>query len=163
MSGFLEKSITIPRDQQCSSVCWTEGWLPHSQGPATVPSYMNVVHTCQHCILRHILILCSHLYLGILSSPLPSDFTTTNSHASVVTFVCVTCSERLTDLDLIILIALVERINFEAHLNAISPAHWLFFLLLLSTMSSNIQITFLLAGGWETIYKTTDTVAVCWL
>ena len=68
---------------------------------------MTIVHTCQHCILRHILILCSHLCLGtrIPSSPLPSDFTTTNSHASVVTFVCDTCFERLTVLELIILIA----------------------------------------------------------
>jgi len=88
-----------------------EGSLPYSQGPAhrSLPSVTWIKYTTSHHLsLRSILILSSHLRLGIPSGLFPSRFPTKIFYPFLIAPVRAICHAHLIILDLITLITFGE-------------------------------------------------------
>jgi hypothetical protein len=89
-----------------------EGSLPCSQEPSTGP-YPEPDQTIpSHLIsLRSILVLSTHLRLGLPNGLFPSDFPTNNLYLLLFSSISATCTAHLILLDLIILFILGEEYN----------------------------------------------------
>jgi hypothetical protein len=79
-----------------------EGSLPCSQEPITTVSQMNPIHTLQTCFPRSVLILFSHLCIGLLSGLSSSGF-------PIIILCFISSIHALILLDLIILIIYGEE------------------------------------------------------
>jgi hypothetical protein len=90
-----------------------EGSIPCSQEPSTGPNpepyQCNPNHSIPSYLLRTILMLCTHLLLGLPSGLFPSGFPTSVLYAFNFYSFVLTCPAHLILLDLIILIILGEE------------------------------------------------------
>ena len=91
---------------------------------ATSPSQINPVYILPSYIFMNHLILCAHLYTGLLSHPLPSHFPTKIPYAFLISPVSASYHAHLIIIDLIIQ-QYSASIDHEA-------LHYIFFLNLLS-------------------------------
>jgi hypothetical protein len=99
---FMESEGSIPSSQELSTCSYPE---PDKSSP-------------HHPIsLRSILILCTHLRLGLPSSLFPPGFPTNNLYAFFFSPIRATCPAHLILLDLIILIILGEVNLIPSHVN----------------------------------------------
>jgi hypothetical protein len=103
------------------SICtskWTVEWprptssIHHLPRLLFVEGYYNVIGPCHPTSLRCILILSSHLWLGLSRDLFPSIFPTEIIYAFYFSPIRATCPAHLTLLDLIILILLFEEYMF---------------------------------------------------
>jgi len=72
-----------------------------SPPPVPILSQINPVHAPHPTYWRSILILSSHLYLGLPSGLFPSSFPTKTQYAPVLSPICATCPAHFILLDLI--------------------------------------------------------------
>ena len=77
--------------------------------PVPILSQINAVHAPQPTSWRSILILSSHLHLGLSSGLFPSDFPTKTPHTSLLSLIQAICSAHLIILDFIIQIIFGEE------------------------------------------------------
>jgi hypothetical protein len=95
------------------------GSLPCSQKPATVPIISQIipVHTTPHHIfLRYILILSSHLHLGLSSGLFPFGFRTKILHVFPLQPTRATCPAHLIPL-IILIMYLAKSTSYEADID----------------------------------------------